>query len=137
MSCKIELPENFTDFRGSIQALLHEHSGSVVVIDTFPAVQRANHYHKEDYHYCYIISGKIVYYERPAGSKEIPKKSIFLPGEMFYTPPMIEHCMYFEEHTVFITLGGKTRRQEEYEADLVRLESLHEEYISHMKEGGV
>ena len=47
---------------------------------------------------------------------------------MFYTPPMMEHCMYFEEPTTFVTLGGKTRTQKEYEMDLVRLPSLHEEY---------
>ncbi len=132
MNPKINLPDPFIDGRGSIQALLHEHSGSVVVIDTFPSVQRANHYHKEDYHYCYVISGKIIYYERSVGSKEIPQKYIYMPGEMFYTAPMVEHCMYFEERTVFLTLGGKTRKQEEYEADLVRLDSLHDEFNNRM-----
>ena len=132
MNPKVELPKDFTDFRGSIQALTHEHNGSVVIIDTFPSVQRANHYHKEDYHYCYIVSGQITYYERKVGSKDIPNRYIFNSGEMFYTPPMVEHCMYFEERTIFVTLGGKTRKQEEYEADLVRLESLHEEYIQRL-----
>ena len=41
---------------------------------------------------------------------------------------MMEHCMYFEEPTTFVAMGGKTRTQEEYESDLVRLPSLHEEY---------
>ncbi len=128
MSSKIDLKEAFNDHRGSIQALLHEHNGSVVVIETFPSVQRANHYHKEDYHYCYVVSGEIIYYQRKVGSSQIPTKEVFRPGEMFYTPPMVEHCMYFEKKTIFITLGGKTRIQEEYEADLVRLDSLHDEY---------
>ena len=38
--------------------------------------------------------------------------------------------MYFEEPATFVTLGGKTRTQREYEMDLVRLPSLHEEYNS-------
>ena len=71
------LPNSFKDNRGSIQTLIHDHEGSVVVITTVPHVERANHYHKEDYHYCYVVSGSITYFERPAGSIEIPKKSIF------------------------------------------------------------
>jgi dTDP-4-dehydrorhamnose 3,5-epimerase-like enzyme len=108
---------------------MHHHNGSVVVISSVPHIQRANHYHKEDYHYCYIISGSIVYYERPVGSTDMPRRSIYKAREMFYTPPMVEHCMYFEEPTTFVTLGGHTRRQEDYEEDLVRIASLHEMYV--------
>lgn len=130
MNPKINLPVEHSDERGIIQILLHEHSGSVVVIDTVPHVERANHYHKDDYHYCYIVSGSIAYYERKVGSNDPIKKYIYKKGEMFYTPPMMEHCMYFEEPTTFVTLGGKTRTQREYELDLVRLPSLHDEYNS-------
>jgi len=125
---KIDLPTRFADERGFIQTLLNEHNGSIVVIDTIPNVQRANHYHKHDYHYCYIISGKIIYYERPAGSKEPPTKYEYIAGDMFYTPPMVEHCMYFPEKTIFVTLSGGTRLMVDYENDLVRVESLKEIY---------
>ena len=130
---KSELPDRFNDKRGYIQPISHDHKGSVVVIDTVPFVQRANHYHKEDYHYCYVISGKIHYYERPANTNIIPIETIYTAGEMFYTGPMMEHCMYFDVPTTFLTLGGKTRMQEDYEADLVRTESLREIFINHEK----
>ena len=48
---------------------------------------------------------------------------------MFFTGPMTEHCMYFEKPTIFIAFGGGTRKQEEYEEDLVRVNSLHDEFI--------
>ena len=128
MNPKISLPDNHSDERGFIQILLHEHKGSIVVIDTVPHVERANHYHKDDFHYSYIISGEIVYYERPVGSTDLPKRYFFKKGDLFYTGPMIEHCMYFEVPTVFIAMGGKTRTQKEYEDDLVRLPSLHDEF---------
>jgi quercetin dioxygenase-like cupin family protein len=124
----VSLPSGFHDERGSIQTLLNQHNGSVVAIDTVPGVERANHYHKEDYHYCYVVSGSIIYYERPVGSTQIPMMAKYSAGEMIYTGPMIEHCMYFEEPTVFITLGGGTRKQEDYELDLVRIESLKAEF---------
>ena len=121
MNPKIKLPPDHSDHRGFIQVLLHEHNGSVVVIDTVPHVERANHYHKDDYHYCYVVSGSIIYYERKVGSNDPITKYVYKKGEMFYTPAMVEHCMYFEEPTTFVTMGGKTRSQEEYELDLVRL----------------
>ncbi len=129
MNPQVKLPDGIIDQRGLIQVLIHEHHGSVVVIDSVPQVQRANHYHKDDYHYSYIIKGSIIYYERKVGSTEIPTKYHYEAGQMFYTGPMIEHCMYFVEPTIFIALGGKTRTPEEYEEDLVRLSSLHEEYL--------
>jgi len=103
--------------------------GSIVVIESVPYIQRANHYHKEDYHYCYVVEGSITYYEREAGSKVPLRRFEFKKGDMFYTPPMMEHCMFFKEKTVFIAMGGKTRSQKEYEEDLVRLPSLHDEYL--------
>jgi quercetin dioxygenase-like cupin family protein len=128
--CLNQLPAPFKDHRGEIQTLLNEHNGSVVVITTVPHVERANHYHKDDYHYCYVISGSIVYYERPVGAEIQPTRQHFKPGDMFYTPPMIEHCMYFTEPTIFLTLGGGTRKQIDYENDLVRIESLKQIYDS-------
>lgn len=130
-----KLPDPHLDERGFIQILLHEHNGSVVVINTVPFVQRANHYHKDDYHYCYVVEGKITYYERKVGDNDLPKKHLYGKGDFFYTPSMMEHCMYFDEPTIFIALGGKTRTREEYEQDLVRLPSLHDEYMNSHKKG--
>ena len=122
-----ELPKPFIDDRGVIQNLLNEHHGSCVVIKSVKGCQRANHYHKEDYHYCYLISGGIVYMERPAGSKEEPREYIIEPGCMFFTGPMIEHSMYFTEDSIFLTFGGGTRKHDDYENDLVRVPSLYNE----------
>jgi hypothetical protein len=34
---------------------------------------------------------------------------------------MVDHSMVFVEETVFLTLGRNSRRQEVYEADVVRI----------------
>ena len=120
----IELEKPFIDDRGTIQKILESHSGSCVIISSVKGSQRANHYHKEDYHYCYLVSGSIEYFERPVGSDELPVKYIINPGVLFFTGPMIEHTMYFTEDSVFITFGGGTRTQADYEDDLVRVASL-------------
>ena len=46
---------------------------------------RANHYHKEDWHYCYVLSGKIKYIYSKINAK---KKNVYVvkKGELFFTP---------------------------------------------------
>ena len=42
-------------------------------------------------------------------------------GELFFTPPMVDHAMVFTEDTVFYTFGRNPRDQETYEADVRRI----------------
>ncbi|MGN7612839.1 cupin domain-containing protein, partial [Magnetococcales bacterium HHB-1] len=82
---------------------------------------RANHYHKNSWHYCYVIKGSIDYYHRPQGSKEPPEHILVKKGEMVFTPPMVEHAMKFPEDTLFLTLDNSPRDQESYENNVVRV----------------
>jgi uncharacterized RmlC-like cupin family protein len=87
---------------------------------------RANHYHRTDWHYCYPLSGSIEYFHRPHGSSDKPEKVLVKAGELFFTPPMVDHAMVFPEDTVFLTWGRNSRAQEVYEADVVRIPPIHE-----------
>ena len=109
------------DARGSIFNIAHQPVGSVAVITSKANTVRANHFHKEDAHLCWVLSGSIEYYERAAGSNVTPRKYVIHSGEVFYTGPRVEHGMFFPEKTTFITLGRLSRKPDEYEADLVRL----------------
>ena len=120
----IDLSEPFVDERGKIQnlvSLFNESMHSAVMIDSKKGSVRANHYHKSDWHYCYVVSGGIDYYYREVGGTDEPLKVHIKQGQLFYTPPMLEHAMVFTEDTVFLTLGGGTRKHEDYESDLVRV----------------
>lgn len=97
---------------------------SALIITSKKGSVRANHYHKTDWHFCYVLSGSIEYFERPVGSNRKPKRSLFKAGDMFFTPPMVEHTMLFPEDTVFLTLSGNPRNPEAYEKDLVRVELI-------------
>ena len=123
----IKLNNPFVDDRGLIQNLLSLDEPliqSAVIIESNKGTIRANHYHKEDWHYCYLISGSIDYYFREVGDSTKPKMICIKPGEVFYTPAMMEHAMYFTEKSIFLTLGGDTRSPEDYEADLVRVKII-------------
>ena len=85
---------------------------------------RVNHYHLTDWHYCYVTEGEIDYYHRSHGSEETPELVIVKVGELFFTPPMVDHAMVFTQDTTFFTFGRNTRDQESYEADVRRIEMI-------------
>lgn len=119
-----ELPEPITDDRGSIQLLINHPIGSVTLIKSKKGSIRANHYHKEDDHYCYLISGCIEYYHRPTGSTEPLKIEIIKPGQQFYTPPMVDHTMKFLEDSMFFAFAKRKRDPNSYESDVVRVKLI-------------
>jgi dTDP-4-dehydrorhamnose 3,5-epimerase-like enzyme len=126
----VPLDMPFEDKRGKIQNLILRPVTSVAVIESVAGTVRANHYHKTDWHYAYIVKGKIIYFEREVGSKVKPLPQIFTAGQMFFTPPMREHSMVFAEDTTFVTMAKNIRSHESHESDLVRVEFVDEKYIN-------
>lgn len=122
----VRLEKAFADARGHIQPLVDLPMESCVLITSRKGSVRANHYHRTDWHFCYVLSGSIEYYERPHGSTEAPKRVLVKAGELFFTPPMVDHAMVFPEETVFLTLGRNSRSQEAYESDVVRIPPIHD-----------
>ena len=123
----VKLEKPFVDVRGKIQPLVDEMMRSAVLIESKAGSIRANHYHKTDWHYCYVVSGKIEYLHRPTGSKAEPEVIMVNQGEIIFTPPMIDHGMKFPDDTVFLTLSRNPRDQATYEADVVRVDFVSTE----------
>jgi dTDP-4-dehydrorhamnose 3,5-epimerase-like enzyme len=120
----VPLEKAFADARGEIQPLVDLPMESCVLIHSRKGSVRANHYHQTDWHFCYVVSGSIEYFHRPHGSERAPERVLVRQGELFFTPPMVDHAMVFPEDTVFLTLGRNSRSQEVYEADVVRIPPL-------------
>ena len=120
----VDLQSPFVDQRGSIQPLVDLMMKSAVMIESKAGSLRANHYHKTDWHYCYVISGKIEYFHRKLNSSKKTELIIVEQGNMVFTPPLVEHCMKFPEDTLFLTLSRNPRDQETYEADVVRVDLI-------------
>ena len=125
----VKTEDPFVDERGEIIPLVDLPMKSCVLITSKKGTIRANHYHKTDWHFCYVLKGAIEYYHRPVGSKEPPDKIVVKEGQLFFTPPMVEHAMAFREDTVFLTLGRNSRRQQSYESDLVRTELISHDVV--------
>ena len=126
----VKLEKPFVDGRGSIQPLVDIMMKSAVMIESKAGSLRANHYHKTDWHYCYVVSGTIEYLHRPTGSDQEPEVILVNEGEMVFTPPMIDHGMRFPVDTVFLTLSRNPRDQESYEADVVRVDMVSTDGLS-------
>ena len=96
---KVKLSKIFADDRGHILNIVNKLFRSCALIKSKKNSIRANHYHKKDWHYCYILKGKVHYYSRKVGSNSKPRKEIFKKGDLFFTPPMVEHALYFPINT--------------------------------------
>lgn len=118
----VRLEAPFADARGAIQPLVDLTMESAVMISSKKGTVRANHFHHTDWHYCYVVKGRIEYHHRRHGDAGAPEVVIVKEGELFFTPPLVDHAMVFLEDTVFLTLSRNSRVQEAYEADVERIE---------------
>lgn len=118
----IPLDPPFVDVRGSIQNLLLSPINSVAIITSKAHTIRSNHYHKTDWHYLYIVSGSMNYYERDIEGSSDVKPLLVTAGQMIFTPPMQVHKTEFLEDTVMISFAKNIRDHEHHEEDLVRVE---------------
>ena len=121
---KVKLSGFFVDKRGEILNIANILFRSCALIKSKKNSIRANHYHKKDWHYCYVIKGKIAYYHRKHGAKTKPKKIIINKGELFFTPPMIDHAMKFLSYTEFLTLGRGSRSKINYDEDTKKIDLI-------------
>lgn len=114
---------DFTDERGDIIKLLDDgktNIKSVLLITCKKGAIRANHYHKKDTHYCYMLFGSMEYTEQDFKTKK--NETILVnKGDMVFTPPMTPHAMKFLEESAFLTLATESRHHDHYEDDTVRI----------------
>lgn len=112
----------FVDKRGEMSFLLEDETSitSALLISSKKGSVRAEHYHKKDTHYAYLLEGKMEYSYKDMENKKSRKRKIIInKGELIFTPPMIAHAMKFPEDSVFIVLTTEKRNQKSYEKDTV------------------
>lgn len=117
----------FTDERGDIISIFDDgvtNIKGVLLITCNPGAIRANHYHKEDSHYCYMLSGKMEYSESPIDNPGKKETVIVEAGDMVYTPSMAAHAMKFLEESAFLTLATKSRKEGAYDEDTVKIKLI-------------
>ena len=111
----------FKDERGYLLKILDKGFSSCIEIFSKKGSIRANHYHKKDEHFCYILKGEILFFyrNRKKGSKLNYK--IMKNGDLFFTTYDQDHLAYFLKTTHFLSYSSRKRSKFDYENDLVRL----------------
>jgi len=118
----VALAEPFKNEKGIIQNLLLTPITSVAIITSKAGSVRSNHYHKTDWHYLYILSGSLKYYERNIDTLIDIEPFIEKAGQMVFTPPKYLHKTEFIEDTIMISMAHNIRDHERHEADIIRQE---------------
>jgi quercetin dioxygenase-like cupin family protein len=111
----------FKDERGYLLKILDKGFSSCIEIFSKKGSIRANHYHKKDEHFCYILKGEILFFyrNRKKGSKLNYK--VMKRGDLFFTTYDQDHLAYFLKTTHFLSYSSRKRSKFDYESDLVRL----------------
>lgn len=134
MAIKVtKIKPEYVDERGGIARMLYEeikklhkkklHIQSILRIshkkDTEP---RGNHFHKKNYHWVYVESGKMEYLEKKQDSPKAKVESVIMkPGDLILSKPGVIHAMRAIEDTVFWAFSTEGREQDQYEGDTVRI----------------
>jgi len=119
----------FRDERGYLLKILDKGFSSCIEIFSKKGSIRANHYHKKDEHFCYVLKGEILFFyrNRKKGSKLNYK--IMKKGDLFFTTYNQDHLAYFLKTTHFLSYSSRKRSKIDYENDLVRLNMDKEKKI--------
>lgn len=107
------------DARGAITNIFEGRVEHIALITSKKGSVRANHYHKEDHQYIYLVSGA---YESHCCDIQNPGKKQVLrvrPGDIVYTPPLTAHAQKFTEDSVFLALSTRQREHGKYEQDTI------------------
>lgn len=121
------------DVRGEILSIVDDRVQNVSIISCNPGSIRSNHYHLNDFHYMYVLTGEIDYFFKEIHSNEISYLKV-KTGENIFTPPMEIHATYFQKKTTLIVSSLNPRDQETYENDTVRVDFVNESNIKKLLE---
>lgn len=117
--------EEFKDDRGGIARIVDQDKfaiRAVLRITSKAGSIRSNHYHKHDYHYIFIESGKCEYSEKPAYDKQAKVETVILSrGDLVLSNPGIIHGVKFLKDTILYAFTSERRGQAEYEKDVKRV----------------
>ncbi len=117
----VTIPQIFEDARGEIRNLADGRIGDVAIITSNSGATRANHFHHEDWHLCYLVSGEMEYFWSASVEENQFQSVIVKSKEMVFTPAGTPHKIVFNENSVFLSISKLSRISENYERDTFKL----------------
>src|SRR3989338_3566217 len=108
-----------SDRRGDIINVFEGQIGHIALITSQKGSVRANHYHKRDHQYIYLVSGAYESYSCEINNADKKQVLYVKPGDIVYTPPLTAHAQKFTEDSVFLALSTQQREHGRYEDDTI------------------
>lgn len=118
----IKIPQTFTDDRGTIINIADGSLGDVAFITSLSGSIRANHFHKQDWHLTFLITGGMNYEWQDSKQEKENKLKIVSSGQLVFTPSSTPHKMTFTQDSTFIAISRLSRSHKVYSADTIKLE---------------
>ena len=124
MEKKWHINAAFVDARGEIYNLFEGRIEHIALITSKKGTVRANHYHKQDHQYIYLVSG--AFNSHSVDTRDTRKRQILpiKPGDIVETPAFIAHAQEFTEDSVFLALTTCQRESGKYEEDTIAYEVI-------------
>ena len=119
------------DNRGEILSIVDNNISNVSIIECNPGSIRSNHYHLTDWHFMYVLEGKIDYFFCDLDGNNINYLKVEKKDNIF-TPAKEIHATYFPVATTLIVSSKNPRDKETYEKDTVRVDFINEQNIEKM-----
>lgn len=137
MDKKLQLPETSllipnnlraSESRGSILSVLDYPVQNVSIITSEKGSIRSNHYHKSDFHFMYVLYGKINYFFKKPNGNEIHYISVE-NDQTIFTPALEWHATHFPIETKLVVCSKNPRDHKTYEKDTIRENLINSENI--------
>lgn len=117
--------------RGEILSIVDEKVSNVSIITCNAGAIRSNHFHKKDFHFMFVLEGKIDYFYKSLKNDNIKYIEV-LSGENIFTPNNEIHATFFPVKTRLIVSSGLPRDQKTYENDTIRVKFLDHSNLEEM-----
>ena len=107
------------DARGAISNIFEGRIEHIALITSKKGTVRANHYHKEDHQFIYLVSG--AFESHSVDIQDTKKRQVLKieAGDIVETPALIAHAQKFTEDSVFLALTTRQRESGKYEEDTI------------------
>ena len=107
------------DVRGAISNIFEGRIEHIALITSKKGTVRANHYHKEDHQFIYLISG--AFESHSVDIHDTKKRQVLKieAGDIVETPALIAHAQKFTEDSAFLALTTRQRESGKYEEDTI------------------
>lgn len=107
------------DVRGEITNVFEGRIEHIALITSKKGTVRANHYHKQDHQFIFLVSGAFESHSVDINNTSKRQVLEIKPGDIVETPALIAHAQKFTEDSVFLALTTRQREKGKYEEDTI------------------